>query len=149
MMAALLSYMYMEGKRMIDDIITRIRESYRIKLLEKELREERLIRKLSDEYEDFRKDELGKSKDEIFGDASRINFYFELYNYFLEYDLLDEEITKLLSDMDHPIEFLWDEYLRMDGCTIGNWEEIDIFLMNVKDWNIPKVEDDEMEDEAI
>ena len=61
---------------MVDDIITRIRESYRIKLLEKELREERLIRRLSDEYEEFRKDELSKSKEEIFDDASKINFYF-------------------------------------------------------------------------
>ena len=134
---------------MIDDVITRIRESYRIKLLEKELREERLIRRLSDEYEDFREDELGKAKEEIFDDASKINFYFELYNYFLEYDLLDDDITKFLLDMDYPLCFLWDEYLRMDGCTIGSWEEIDIFLMNVKDWNISKVEDDEMEDEAI
>ena len=149
MMAALLSYMYMEGKRMIDDIITRIRESYRIKLLEKELREERLIRRLSDEYEDFREDELSKSKEEIFDDASKINFYFELYNYFLEYEFLDDDITKFLSDMDYPLCFLWDEYLRMDGCTIGSWEDIDIFLMNVKDWNIPTIEDDEMEDEAI
>ena len=134
---------------MIEDIITRIRQSYRIKLLEKGLREERLIGRLSDEYEEFKKDELGKAKEEIFDDASKINFYFELYNYFLEYDLLDEDITKLLFDMDYPLEFLWDEYLMMDGCTIGNWEDIDIFLMNVKDWNIPKAEDDEMEDEAI
>ena len=134
---------------MIEEIITRIRESYRIKLLEKGLREERLIRKLNDEYEAFRKEELSKSKEEIFDEASKVYFYFELYNYFLEYDLLDEDITKLLSDMEYPLEFLWDEYLMMDGCTIGNWEDIDIFLMNVKDWNIPKDEDDEMEDEAI
>ena len=134
---------------MIEDIITRIRQSYRIKLLEKGLREERLIRRLSDEYEDFREDELGKAKEEIFDDASKINFYFELYNYFLEYDLLDDDITKFLSDMDYPLAFLWDEYLGMEGYTIGNWEEIDNFLMGIKDRNIPKDEDDEMEDEAI
>ena len=134
---------------MIEDIITRIRQSYRIKLLEKGLREERLIRKLNDEYEDFRNEELSKTKEEIFDDASKINFYFELYNYFLEYELLDEDITKLLSEMDYPLAFLWDECLGMEGYTIGNWEEIDNFLMGIKDRNIPKDEDDEMEDEAI
>ena len=48
---------------MIEDIITRIRQSYRIKLLEKGLREERLIRKLNDEYEAFRNEELSKTKE--------------------------------------------------------------------------------------
>ena len=134
---------------MIEDIITRIRQSYRIKLLEKGLREERLIRKLNDEYEAFRKEELSKSKEEIFDEASKVYFYFELYNYFLEYELLDEDITKLLSEMDYPLAFLWDEYLGMEGYTIGNWEEIDNFLMGIKDRNIPTDEDDEMEDEAI
>ena len=134
---------------MIEDIITRIRQSYRIKLLEKGLREERLIRKLNDEYEAFRNEELSKTKEEIFDDASKINFYFELYNYFLEYELLDEDITKLLSEMDYPLAFLWDECLGMEGYTIGNWEEIDNFLMGIKDRNIPTDEDDEMEDEAI
>ena len=134
---------------MIEDIITRIRQSYRIKLLEKGLRGGRLIRKLNDEYEAFRNEELSKTKEEIFDDASKINFYFELYNYFLEYELLDEDITKLLSEMDYPLAFLWDEYLGMEGYTIGNWEEIDNFLMGIKDRNIPKDEADEMEDEAI
>ena len=118
---------------MIDDVITRIRESYRIKLLEKELREERLIRRLSDEYEEFRKDELSKSKEEIFDDASRINFYFEVYNYFLECGELDEEVTKLLSSKDEPMSFLWDEYLSMDGASIGTWDDMDEFLINVRD----------------
>ena len=125
--------MYMEGKHLIDDVITRIRESYRIKLLEKELREERLIRRLSDEYEEFRKDELSKSKEEIFDDASRINFYFEVYNYFLECRELDEEVTKLLSSKDEPMSFLWDEYLSMDGASIGTWDDMDEFLINVRD----------------
>ena len=118
---------------MIEDIITRIRQSYRIKLLEKELREERLIRRLSDEYEEFRKDELSKSKEEIFDDASRINFYFEVYNYFLECGELDEEVTKLLSSKDEPMSFLWDEYLSMDGASIGTWDDMDEFLINVRD----------------
>ena len=125
--------MYMEGKHLVDDIITRIRESYRIKLLEKELREERLIRRLSDEYEEFRKDELSKSKEEIFDDASKINFYFEVYNYFLECGELDEEVTKLLSSKDEPMAFLWDEYLSMDGTSIGTWDDMDEFLINVRD----------------
>ena len=149
MMAALLSYMYMEGKRMIDDIITRIRESYRIKLLENELREERLIRKLSDEYEEFRKDELSKTKDEVFDDASRINFYFEVYNYFLECGELDEEVTKLLSSKDEPMAFLWDEYLSMDGTSIGTWDDMDEFLINVRDDNVDQNMDMEEGRDAV
>lgn len=134
---------------MIDNIITRIRDSQRIKLFERKLKEDRLINNILDEFETFLDDELSKTKSEIFDDASKIYFYFELYNYFLEYELLDEDITKHLSEMDYPLAFLWDEYLGMEGYTIGNWEEIDNFLMGIKDRNIPKDEEDEMEDEAI
>ena len=134
---------------MIDDIITKIRESYRIKLLEKELREERLIRKLSDEYEEFKKEELSKSKDEIFDDASRINFYFEVYNYFLECGELDEEVTKLLSSKDEPMSFLWDEYLSMDGASIGTWDDMDEFLINVRDDNVDQNMDMEEGRDAV
>ena len=141
--------MYMEGKYLIDDVITRIRESYRIKLLEKELREERLIRRLSDEYEEFKKEELSKSKDEIFDDASRINFYFEVYNYFLECGELDEEVTKFLSSKDEPMSFLWDEYLSMDGASIGTWDDMDEFLINVRDDNVDQNMDMEEGRDAV
>lgn len=134
---------------MIDDIITRIRESYRIRLLEKELREERLIRRLSDEYEEFRKEELSKSKEEIFDDASRINFYFEVYNYFLECGELDEEVTKLLSHKDEPMAFLWDEYLSMDGASIGTWDDMDEFLTSVRDDYVDKDTDTEEGRDAV
>ena len=134
---------------MVDDIITRIRESYRIKLLEKELREERLIRKLSDEYEEFRKVELVKSKEEIFDGASRINFYFEVYNYFLECGELDEEVTKLLSSKDEPMAFLWNEYLSMDGTSIGTWDDMDEFLINVRDDNVDQNMDMEEGRDAV
>ena len=122
----------MENKNTAGDIFTKLRERYRVKLREKALREEKLIEKISDEYAVFKEHELSRDKEEIYEDALKIYFYYELDNYFTECGEVFEDIISYLSEIDRPLEFLWECYLDTEGYSIETWNDIVDFLTEVK-----------------
>ena len=114
------------------EIIEKVRERHREKLRKKALVEERFIRKVSDEYRDFRKHELSKPREEIYEDAFRIYFYREIYICLHECDEICEDMLSYLSEIDSPLAFLWERYLDTEGYSIETWNDIVDFLTEVK-----------------
>ena len=133
----------------MEDIFTKIKEKYREKLEEKALREELFREKVSDEYDAFKEYELSGSKEDVYDDALKIYFHFELCNYFQECGEVFEDIISYLSKIDRPLAFLWECYLNTDGYNIGTWNDIDEFLTEVRDRYVPAYEDDEERTEAV
>lgn len=139
----------MENKNTAGDIFTKLRERYRAKLREKALREEKLIEKISDEYDVFKEHELSRDKEEIYEDALKIYFYYELGSYFTECGEIFEDIISYLSEIDRPLEFLWECYTDLEGYSIETWDSIEGFLTEVRDRYDYIYEDDEERTEAV
>lgn len=96
-----------------------------------------LILNIIQEYEEFKACELTKTAEQIFEDAEKINFYKNIYDFFVEYEFnQDSFVTKELlkiyyngsSKEVNLIDYLWFQYLKYDGVSISSFAQIEEFL---------------------
>lgn len=84
------------------------------------------------EYEQFCANELRQSKEEIFADSYRIQFYKEIHGYLTNsLNPLDYEHYKALNlEGEKVIALLWKENLKSGVMNIGDWDRITNFIDN-------------------
>lgn len=87
-----------------------------------------LMNHVNQELKEFRKNELQKSKDEIYKDNYKIHFFEMYYEFFKNatYDYYD-----MLLKLTEPLKFLYAEWLSSDGCFSENWDDLQDFLDEV------------------
>lgn len=79
------------------------------------------------EFEDFKKDMVSKSKEEIFRSAYKIHVMDELNDYFENggcENLSKEDCKKLQKYDDNILSLLYDYYLFDEYGSVNNWEDI-------------------------
>ena len=88
-----------------------------------------MLESVENEFEDFTRDMLSKTKQEIFDDYLIINFYNEIRNYLNDCELSDEQYQVLIQESkDGLIESLWGRYLKWDGVSVGSYGETEEFI---------------------
>ena len=92
-----------------------------------------VVESVKNEFNDFRKNELEKSKEEIFKDYYVIHFYEELSNFLIEScynDLEDIHYECLLKDKGHILWSLYQYYLKSEYASINSYEDIKDLIVN-------------------
>lgn len=85
---------------------------------------------VTEEYNEFRKEELQKSKEQIFDDYYRIHVYEELKEFLTaEEPQMDEKHYRCLAaDGKSVLSLLYDDYLDREYSSITTWEDIRDFV---------------------
>ena len=90
---------------------------------------EQLKSKVSTELEEFKKEWLEKSKEDIFYNAYKISIIQDFE--YLTFDDLEEEKIESLLEQDNIIEFLFEEWMDADGFnTFGVLDEFFRYVVN-------------------
>lgn len=76
------------------------------------------------EFKEFKNDIISLSKEEIFEEAFKINFYTEVSNYILALPA-EHELMKFNFKLNELLEF----YIKYDGLNIGSGEGIENLLI--------------------
>ena len=90
---------------------------------------EQLKARATKELEEFKKECLEKTKEEIFYNAYKISIIQDFE--YLNFDDLEEEQIETLLAQDNIVEFLFDEWMDADGFhTFGVIDEFFNYLVN-------------------
>lgn len=83
-------------------------------------------------YERFKETQLKKSKEQIYDDSYKINFYSEMYQFFTECEDIGEDVCEFLCEDcdDNILDILYKEYLDMEYASVANWDDITEFVNN-------------------
>lgn len=87
---------------------------------------------VTQEFNDFYNAEMNKSKDEIFYEYYKINFYNELKDYLTADDdfYLNEDTLKCLQKEGKDVlDSLYTCYLKDEYASVSSWDEIGDFIM--------------------
>lgn len=77
------------------------------------------------EFNEFKDDELEKSKEEIFEDNYKIRFFDEMHEFLISENLLQSyELSVIAKHGTAFISHLYDFYLGSEYAAITNWEEV-------------------------
>ena len=80
-------------------------------------------------YQNFFSEELAKSKEDIFCNAYKINFYTSLHDYLTNKEDLDKGVCKALcKEGENVIDLLYDDFIDTDYSSINTWDDIDDFI---------------------
>ena len=88
---------------------------------------------ISEEFMNFRKETLSKTKEEIFDDYYKIYFMNEISDFLIVFDknMIDEKHWKsLYEDNGSLLNLLYDYYLKNEYATISTTEDIIDFICN-------------------
>ena len=77
-------------------------------------KEEIFRNRVSEEYEEYKKETLSKSPGEIYGMSLKTAFYRSVGTFFTEEDISGRGFRGLLH-IKRPLSFLWEEYLKTEG----------------------------------
>ena len=82
-------------------------------------------------YDRFALGELESTKEEIFANSYKINFYSTMYDYFTGDNGLDKDTCQFLcKDNDMVLDNLYKDFLDSETASINSWEDIDDFIIN-------------------
>lgn len=96
-----------------------------------------LILDVIQEYEEFKALELTKTVKQIYEDAEKINFYKNIYDFFVVYEFNKESfITSELLKVFYKgsakkvnlIDYLWFQYLKYDDVSVSSFAQIEEFI---------------------
>lgn len=85
---------------------------------------EKALKKVNDEYDEFRDRILGMESAEVWERSRRIQFYCYIREYFEYNEKMESPVMKFTAALDHPIQMMWDFYLKNESCHCDTWEEI-------------------------
>jgi hypothetical protein len=77
------------------------------------------------EFEEFKQEILLRTKEELFDNASEINFYKELYKFILNLDENEEVLNG-----DFTLKFLYDFYLKNNQLSINGKDHMKELLIS-------------------
>lgn len=92
-----------------------------------------VIESVKNEFNNFKKNELEKSKEEIFKDYYVICFYEELSDFFIDSyynDLEDMHYECLLKGKGHILWSLYEYYFKSECTSINSYEDIKDLIVN-------------------
>ena len=95
---------------------------------------DKLLEIVNGEFDGFKEDMLGKTKEEIFSDYHIINFYNEVRGFFNDCELADEQYEALIKDgADGLLENLWGYYLKSDYASVGSYSDTEDLISGYVD----------------
>lgn len=88
------------------------------------------LERLDTEYESFKSSKLALSKEDIYDDACEIRFYQEVYDYFqnTEIDNEDYELLAKYTFNANILNSLWHSFPNWQGDSIGAYGDIYDFI---------------------
>ena len=86
-------------------------------------------RKISEEYEAYKKEVLQCNDAEVIWDlCNRIAFFSCVAEYFEFSETIPEAFLSLVEKLVHPIYAMWMEYLKNESLEYARWEDIEMIL---------------------
>ena len=89
---------------------------------------EELQEKIITEFEEFKKEVLGKRPEEIWEGCCKIYFYSSLYEYFTYNGKIPYTVVENLKTYSHILEGCWQLYLKKEELSILSWTDMDYLL---------------------
>lgn len=86
------------------------------------------LKKVYDEYVEFRNRILGMESAEVWERSRRIQFYCYIREYFEYNEKIEYPVMKFTVDLNRPVQMMWDFYLKNENCHCDTWEEITAFI---------------------
>ena len=85
---------------------------------------EKALKKVNDEYNEFRDRILGMESVEVLERIRRIQFYCYIREYFEYNEKIEYPVMEFTAALSHPVQMMWDFYLKNESCHCDTWEEI-------------------------
>lgn len=85
---------------------------------------EKALKKVDGEYNEFRDRILGMESAEIWEWSRRIQFYCYIWEYFEYNEKIGSSVLEYTAALNHPVQIMWDFYLKNENCHCDTWEEI-------------------------
>ena len=89
---------------------------------------EELQKKISIEFEKFKKEILSKGPEEIWDDCCKIYFYSSLFEYFTYNEKISYYVVEKLKEYSFILAGCWELYLKKEELSILSWADIDNLL---------------------
>jgi hypothetical protein len=86
---------------------------------------ETILKNIEKEFDKFRDDNLKQTKEQIFEDYFKINFYCEVRTFLNESELSDRQYERLAEDGGSLLNALWEKYLKWEDISVGSYEDIE------------------------
>jgi hypothetical protein len=93
------------------------------------------------EYKVHKDAELLKSKDGVYGDSFKNNFYISMYEFFMDEELIQADYEALEKEGEDLLDGLWDKYLSWDGILVETTDGILEFVSEYIEYAIPNTGD--------
>ncbi len=95
----------------------------------------KLIEIVEKEFNDFKNEMLSQTKEKIFEESFKINFYSEIRNYFNDNTLDEESYAILVFDGQTGLfPGLWNKYLKWDEVSVTNYIDTGWFIKTYVEW---------------
>ena len=87
-----------------------------------------LYRRTEKEYRRFHHKMMNQSKTALWDGCHKVLFYSTIKEYFEYQKEIPEKYLKVLLSYSHPIEMMWEIYLKYEEISIETWDGIEDLL---------------------
>jgi hypothetical protein len=97
------------------------------------------LARIDAEHEAFKRDMLGKTKEQVYNEHYSINFYTAMSDFFENAELDDDTYEALLKSIedggcDGVLDGLWERFIKWEYVSINTYESIEEFIAEYVVW---------------